>query len=118
MDELHGKSIIERTTLSHSNLSLSQASGLLLTAVKHIILFHTDMKVKKALGEIKKIFDLRIDFMLLATCFSVVSCLAYCSTLNVETCSSEKLVAFQRTTRCYIPQDRSLHNHRCENLKS
>jgi hypothetical protein len=27
-------------------------------------------------------------------------------------------VEFQRTTRRYIPEDRTLHNHRCENLKS
>jgi hypothetical protein len=27
-------------------------------------------------------------------------------------------VDFQRTTRRYIPEDRSLHNQRCENLKS
>jgi hypothetical protein len=25
---------------------------------------------------------------------------------------------FKRTTRCYIPDDRTLHNHRCENLRS
>jgi uncharacterized membrane protein len=33
-------------------------------------------------------------------------------------CSSEKSIDFQRTTRRYIPEDRTLHNHRCENLKS
>jgi hypothetical protein len=27
-------------------------------------------------------------------------------------------VEFQRTTRCHIPEDDTLHNHRCENLKS
>jgi hypothetical protein len=32
--------------------------------------------------------------------------------------SSERSVDFQRTTRRYIPEDSSLHNHRCENLKS
>jgi hypothetical protein len=32
--------------------------------------------------------------------------------------SSEKLVDFQQTTRLYIPKDITLHNHRCENLKS
>jgi hypothetical protein len=26
--------------------------------------------------------------------------------------------ALQRTTRCYIPEDATLYNHRCENLKS
>jgi hypothetical protein len=34
------------------------------------------------------------------------------------TCSSESSVAFQRTTRRYIARDRTLHEHRCENLKS
>jgi hypothetical protein len=34
------------------------------------------------------------------------------------TCSSETSVDYQRTTRHYNPEDRSLHNHRCENLKS
>jgi hypothetical protein len=32
-------------------------------------------------------------------------------------CSSEPSVGFQRTILCYIPADRTLHNHRCENLK-
>jgi hypothetical protein len=32
--------------------------------------------------------------------------------------SSEKSVDFQRTTRRYVPEDRTLHNHRRENLKS
>jgi hypothetical protein len=41
---------------------------------------------------------------LLATCFMLVSCMAYFSTLKMEaTCSSETPVDFQRTTRCYIP---------------
>jgi hypothetical protein len=33
-------------------------------------------------------------------------------------CSSETSVAIQRTTRRYIPEDITLHNHRCEHLKS
>jgi hypothetical protein len=32
--------------------------------------------------------------------------------------SSETSVDFQRTTRRYIPEGSTLHNHRCENLKS
>jgi hypothetical protein len=41
------------------------------------------------------------------------------STLKIETiCSSETSVVTQRTTRRYIPDDGTLHNHRCENLKS
>jgi hypothetical protein len=33
------------------------------------------------------------------------------------TCSSETSDLFQRTTWRYIPEDATLHNHRCENLK-
>jgi hypothetical protein len=41
------------------------------------------------------------------------------STLKMEAiCSSETSVDTQRTTRHYIPQDGTLHNHRCENIKS
>jgi hypothetical protein len=50
---------------------------------------------------------------------SVKACSAYSSTLKLEAiCSSETSVDFQRTTRRYIPKDRTLHNHRYENLKS
>jgi hypothetical protein len=41
------------------------------------------------------------------------------STLNMKaTCFSETSVDTQRTTRRYIPEDGTLHIHRCENLKS
>jgi hypothetical protein len=44
-----------------------------------------------------------------ATCFMLVSCLAYSVTLKMEaTCSSKTLVDFQRTTWHYIPEDRTL----------
>jgi hypothetical protein len=33
-------------------------------------------------------------------------------------CSSETSLDFQRTTLRYIPEDGTLHNHRCENLTS
>jgi hypothetical protein len=56
---------------------------------------------------------------LLATCITLVSCLTYSSTMKiVETCSSETSINFQRSTRCYIPEDRILHNNSSENLKS
>jgi hypothetical protein len=32
--------------------------------------------------------------------------------------SSETSVEIQRTTRRHIPEDDTLHNYRCENLKS
>jgi hypothetical protein len=53
--------------------------------------------------------------------FTLVSCSAYFSTLKMEAiCSSETSVDSQRTARRYtrIPEDGTLHNHRCENLKS
>jgi hypothetical protein len=41
------------------------------------------------------------------------------STLKMEAIySSETSVATQQTTRSYIPEVDTLHNHRCENLKS
>jgi hypothetical protein len=35
-----------------------------------------------------------------------------------RTYSSEASVDFQQATRRYIPEDRTFHNHRCENFKS
>jgi hypothetical protein len=47
------------------------------------------------------------------------SCLAYSSTLKMEaTCSSETSVDFKLTTWRCKPEDITLHNRRCENLKS
>jgi hypothetical protein len=49
----------------------------------------------------------------------LVSCLAYSSTLKMESiCSSKMLVDVQQTTQRYIPEDRTLHNHNSETLKS
>jgi hypothetical protein len=40
-------------------------------------------------------------------------------TLKMEAiCSSETSVKTRRTTRRHIQEDDTLHNHRCENLKS
>jgi hypothetical protein len=51
--------------------------------------------------------------------FPLVSCSAYSSTRKMEAiCSSVTSVCFQRTTQCYISEDGTLHNYRCENLKS
>jgi hypothetical protein len=49
-----------------------------------------------------------------------VSLSAYSSTLKMKvTCSSAEIsVDFERTTRRYIPDDRILCNHNCENLIS
>jgi hypothetical protein len=51
--------------------------------------------------------------------FMLVSCSAYSLTLKMEViCSSKTLVEFQQNIPHYIPEDSTLHNHRCENLKS
>jgi hypothetical protein len=50
---------------------------------------------------------------------TLVSCSVYFWTLKMEAIySSETSVDTERTTRYYIPEDATLHNHRCENLKS
>jgi hypothetical protein len=52
-------------------------------------------------------------------CGLLVGLLDFASTLKMEAlCSSETSVATQRTTRRHIPEDDTLHYHRCENLKS
>jgi hypothetical protein len=57
------------------------------------------------------------DCLLLA--HMLVSCLAFSSVMKIEEiCSSERSVAFHRNTRCYIPEDSSLYNHRYEDFKS
>lgn len=44
------------------------------------------------------------------TFYTLVSCLAYPSTLNMDmTCPSETSVGFQQTTQHYIPADRTIH---------
>jgi hypothetical protein len=46
-------------------------------------------------------------------------CWAYFSTMKMEAiCFSETSFETQRTTRRHIPEDDTLHNHGCENLKS
>jgi hypothetical protein len=57
--------------------------------------------------------------ILLATCLLAGFAEMFSSTLKMEAiCSSETSVSSQQTTRRHIPEDDTLHNHRCENLKS
>jgi hypothetical protein len=52
---------------------------------------------------------------LLGVYLLLVSCLAYSLTLKIEaTCSYEMSVDFGQHTRHYIPEDRTLHSHRCD----
>jgi hypothetical protein len=41
-----------------------------------------------------------------------------CFILKMKTYCYGILVEFQRTTRCYIAEDRNLYNQRCENIES
>jgi hypothetical protein len=55
---------------------------------------------------------------LYASCFVLVSCVAYSSTPKIEViCCSETSVDFYQITRYYIPEDSTLFSQRCENLK-
>jgi hypothetical protein len=51
-------------------------------------------------------------------CFTLISCFVFSSNLKMEaTYSSETSFDFQRTTQRYIPEDKSFHNHSCENQR-
>jgi hypothetical protein len=50
--------------------------------------------------------------------FTLVSCSAYSSTPKMEAICSSETVDFQWITQRYIPEDSTLHNHCCEDLKS
>jgi hypothetical protein len=61
--------------------------------------------------DIKPCSPLSVNRALLATFFTLVSCLAYSSTLKMEaTYSSEMSVEFQRTIWRYIPEGKTLNN--------
>jgi hypothetical protein len=52
-------------------------------------------------------------------CFILVSCLAYSLILKMGvSCISKMSVDFQQIIWYYFPEDRTLHNHHCENLGS
>jgi hypothetical protein len=74
------------------------------------------LKTKRRFGgkcpRLFQVFLIAISF----TMFSWLSCF---STMKMEaTCFSETSVDFQRSTRGYIPEDRTRHKYRCKNLKS
>jgi hypothetical protein len=61
----------------------------------------------------------RISQAIRVTCFMLISCLAYWSILQTKaTYSTERSVCFQWITWRHVPTNKTLHNHRCENLKS
>jgi hypothetical protein len=67
----------------------------------------------------KEFYLLCRESICLLPAFTLVSWLAYISTLKMKaTCPSETSVDFQRTARRYIPEGTGLHNHGCESLRS
>jgi hypothetical protein len=51
--------------------------------------------------------------------FLLNTCLAYFSALKMKAiCFSEMLLKFYWATQHYIPEDKTLYVHSCENLKS
>jgi hypothetical protein len=53
----------------------------------------------------------------LAACFMLFSCLVNTVAKKTATFSSETSVDFQQTTQRDTPEDRNIHEYRCENLK-
>jgi hypothetical protein len=76
------------------------------------------LKVNRRFGEKRRLHlqgrrvsqKINLSEALLATCLTLLYRLTYSSTVKMEAiCSSETSVDFQRTTRRYIPEDRTLH---------
>jgi hypothetical protein len=67
--------------------------------------------------EVNTTMEVRVSILLATSVLDGL--LNYSSTLKMEAIrSSETSGATQRTTRRHIPEDDTLQNHRCENLKS
>jgi hypothetical protein len=63
-----------------------------------------------------EILESRLLCLLTASCW-FLSWFIFPTVERGATYSSETSVDFQRTTRRYFLEERTLHNHRCENLK-
>jgi hypothetical protein len=64
-------------------------------------------------------FGMKQKFLCLLCASLWVSYMTLSSTSKMEEkCSSETSINFQRTTWRYIREDRGVHNHRCDSLKS
>jgi hypothetical protein len=76
------------------------------------------LKINRRFGGTYRLYP-HLHSLGLSSAFTPIRYSAYSSTLKMEAiCSSEMSVDFQRTTRRYIREGRTLHNHRCENHKS
>jgi hypothetical protein len=90
------------------------------------IIFGTDYILKSSIfWDIKPCSSLKVKLHFgvtrIRTCYLLhaVPYLAHSSTMKKEAiCSSETLAVLQQTMRHYISEDRILHSHHCENLKS
>jgi hypothetical protein len=90
---------IHKTSLRHVGFEV-----LTVVAMKSSIFLHitqcSPLKVDRRFG---------LTCSKLAASFMMVSSLAYSSIVEMEgTCSSETSADFQRTTKCYTPEDRTL----------
>jgi hypothetical protein len=72
--------------------------------------FNAGVEVRTTMVIRRPVFWVKTPYsLLLATCFMLVSCMAYFLTLKMEAiCSSKTLVDSQQTAQCYVPEDRVL----------
>jgi hypothetical protein len=99
-----------RTTRIYDHLQ----STLQINLLKEFYLIENNSPLK-----VNRLFGGTCSSALLVNCFMLGSILAYSAALMMEaTCFSETSDDVQRTTRRYIPEDRTLHNHRCDNFKA
>jgi hypothetical protein len=103
LPQVHAKSCY-LSTKSYDITSL-QTINLKCSIIQNIMLC-SPLKANQHMGGTCHVFD----------CFTLVSSLAYFSTLKMEATSSPKTSVdlHHQATECYIP----LHNYHCENLKS
>jgi hypothetical protein len=111
MDRVRKPNISESYTLSSESHSKK-------TSIFWAVTLYSLLKANRRFGGTCLHLRSRRISLLLTSCFTLVSCLAYSSTLEIEgTCSYETSVAFQRTARRYVPENRTLHDHLCESFK-
>jgi hypothetical protein len=87
-------------------------------SIYQVFLYRTSSSLRLLCLDIKVLHFQPVSDLSLPPAFTTVSCSAYSIQKMEEIISSETSVDCQRTTRRYIPEESTLHNHRCEEFKS